>query len=91
VKRKRAILVGLAALIALVAPAAASAHAYLTKTVPTASATLDTPPKSVQLTFSEPVEPRFAIISVTDKDAVSQVDGPIARSPADPDTLVVPL
>ncbi len=89
--RGRAIVVGLVALAALVLPAAASAHAYLTKTVPTASATLDTAPTSVQLTFDEAVEPRFAIISVTDKDASTQTAGPITRSPSNPDTLVVPL
>jgi copper transport protein len=89
--RRRGLLVGLVALAALVLPAAASAHAYLTKTVPSASATLDRAPTSVQLTFDEAVEPRFAIISVTDKDAVSQTTGPITRSPSNPDTLVVPL
>ncbi len=47
----------------------ASAHAYLTKTFPVASAVLDAPPPDVALTFDEAVEPRFAIISVTDKDA----------------------
>ena len=55
-----------AAGIALLAPAAASAHAYLIKTVPAASVVLNTPPSSVQLTYDEAVEPRFAIISVTD-------------------------
>ena len=89
--RRRSVLVCLLALAALALPAAASAHAYLTKTVPTPSATLDKAPTSVQLTFDEAVEPRFAIISVTDKDANSQTTGPIERSPANPDTLVVPL
>ena len=45
----------------------------------------------MQLTFDEAVEPRFAIISVTDKDASSQTTGPVTRSPSNPDTLVVPL
>ena len=48
------------------AAGAASAHAYLVKTVPAASGVLDVPPPNVQLTYDEAVEPRFAIISVTD-------------------------
>jgi copper transport protein len=79
------------AAIALAVPAAASAHAYLVKTVPAASVTLETPPPSVQLTFDEAVEPRFAIISVTDAAAHSETTGPVTRSPSDPNTLVVPL
>lgn len=76
---------------ALVAPAAASAHAYLVKTVPAASVILNRAPTSVQLTFDEAVEPRFAIISVTDVQAQQETTGPVTRSPSNPDTLVVPL
>ena len=46
-------------------PSAASAHAYLVRTVPAASGVLDAPPPNIQLTYDEAVEPRFAIISVT--------------------------
>src|SRR5262249_35734494 len=49
------------------------------------------PPKSVSLTFDEAVEPKFAIVSVTDVGAHSETTGRVQRSPADPDTLVVPL
>ena len=76
---------------ALLVPAAASAHAYLIKTVPAASVVLNAAPASVQLTYDEAVEPRFAIISVTDVGAHSETTGPVARSPSNPDTLVVPL
>src|SRR4029079_17237607 len=38
-----------------------------------------------------PVEPRFAIVSVTDAAGRQQTDGPPHRSPSDPDTLVVRL
>jgi copper transport protein len=77
--------------VALALPATASAHAYLTHTVPAASVTLNGPPPAVALTFDEAVEPRFAIISVTDADGHQQTSGPLARTPANPDTLVVPL
>jgi copper transport protein len=78
-------------LCSLAAPPRASAHAYLVKTVPAASGVLDVPPRTVQLTYDEAVEPRFAIISVTDAAGKQQTIGPVTRSPANPDTLVVPL
>ena len=80
-----------AAAAALAFAGAASAHAYLVKTVPQASVVLTSPPPNVQLTFDEAVEPRFATISVTDAEAHQQATGPPARSPTNPDTLVVPL
>ena len=39
--------------------AAASAHAYLVKTVPAASGVLEAPPPNIQLTYDEAVEPRL--------------------------------
>ena len=86
--------IGVAAAVAaaaLLLPAAASAHAYLIKTVPAASVILNKAPTSVQLTFDEAVEPRFAIVSVTDVSAHQETTGPVTRSPSNPDTLVVPL
>jgi copper transport protein len=80
-----------AALIALLAPASASAHAYLTKTAPTPGAILDTPPRTIALTYDEAVEPRFAIISVTNARGDQLTTAPVHRSPSNPDTLVVPL
>jgi copper transport protein len=77
--------------VALLLPTAASAHAYLVKTVPAASVTLNAPPPDVELTFDEAVEPLFALISVTDVNARQQTTGPVRRSPSNPDTLVVPL
>src|SRR5258708_11389170 len=77
--------------LVLMLPAAASAHAYLVKTFPVASQVLNAPPPDVALTFDEAVEPRFAIISVTDVGARSETTGPVHRAASDPDTLVVPL
>jgi copper transport protein len=74
-----------------VLPSAASAHAYLVKTVPAASVVLNAPPPNIQLTYDEAVEPRFAIISVTDATGRQETTGLPRRSPANPDTLVVPL
>jgi copper transport protein len=76
---------------ALALPAAASAHAVLLRTVPQASGTVSTPPREVELTFSEAVEPRFAIVSVTDAAAHHETAGAPRRSPSNPDTIVIPL
>ena len=77
--------------IAAAQPSAASAHAYLIKTAPAASEVLDAPPPNVGLTYDEAVEPRFAIISVTSASGEQETTGSPTRSPANPDTLVVPL
>ena len=81
----------LAMLAALVLPASAFAHAALLKTDPSASATLDKAPTHVALTYSEAVEPRFAIVSVTNAAGTQETDGPPARSATSPDELEVPL
>ena len=77
--------------MALLLPVAASAHAYLVRTVPSASGIVAKPPPNVSLTFDEAVEPRFALISVTDSRGRQESSGPLHRSATDPDTLVVPL
>jgi copper transport protein len=88
--RRGALLVPAAA-AALALPAAAWAHAALLRTEPVASRTVNAPPAQVRLTYSEPVEPRFAIVSVTDADGRQVTDGSPARSPGAPQTLVTPL
>ncbi|MEO6858119.1 MAG: copper resistance protein CopC [Solirubrobacteraceae bacterium] len=77
--------------LVLTMPAAASAHAYLVRTVPAASVVLNAPPRNIQLTYDEAVEPRFAIISVTNAAGRQETTGPVQRSPANPDTLIVPV
>ena len=80
-----------ALVVALAAPASAFAHAVLLRTTPSASVTLNKPPRTLQMTFSEAVEPRFATVSVTDPQAQAQTAGGPTRSPSDPDTLVTAL
>jgi copper transport protein len=79
------------AVAALALPAAAWAHAALLRTVPEASRTINAAPPEVRLTYSEPVEPRFAIVSVTDASAKQVTSGDPAAAPGSPDTLVTPL
>jgi copper transport protein len=86
------IVAAFAALAAVPAfPAAASAHAYLIRTVPAASVVLNAPPPNVQLTYDEAVEPRLAVISVTNASGQQETTGPVRPSPANPDTLIVPV
>jgi copper transport protein len=88
---RRAGLVAALAGAALALPASAFAHAALLHTVPQASGTVNTAPRQVSLTYSEAVEPRFAIVSVTDAAGRQQTAGPPRRSAADADTLLVPM
>jgi copper transport protein len=88
---RRTLVIGAAVATALVLPAAAFAHAALLSTTPAASVTVNTPPRQVALVYSEAVEPRFAIVSVTDSAAHAQTAGAPRRSPANADELDVPL
>jgi len=58
------ILVALAAIACLAAPA--SAHAFLKRAQPSAGAVLAAAPKSVALAFTEKLEPAFSGATVTD-------------------------
>jgi copper transport protein len=89
--RGRAGIGALAAAAALTLPAAASAHAVLESTSPAASGTVNAPPIEASLTFSEPVEPRFAVISVTNAAGEQQAAAAPSRSPENVRTLTVPL
>jgi copper transport protein len=89
-RRRVALLLAVAA-GALALPAAAWAHAALLRTVPLPSAVLDHSPPVVLLTYSEAVEPRFAIVSVTNQSGTQESAGPPRRSASNADTLVVPL
>jgi copper transport protein len=73
------------------APASAWGHASLLQTSPVASRVAPHAVGNVALTFSETVEPRFAVISVTDAKGRQRADGPATRSLADPRTLVRPV
>ena len=90
-RRGRTVTTLLVLAAALAAPAAAWAHAALLRTVPSASGVVNRPPAHVDLTYSEAVEPRFAIVSVTDAAGHRRTEGVPRRSATDPDTLLVPL
>ncbi|HET8893218.1 MAG TPA: copper resistance protein CopC [Gaiellaceae bacterium] len=89
--RRRLLAVAAVSAAALLLPALASAHAYLVKTFPAASQEVDTPPAQLRLVYDEAVEPKFAVISVTDAAAHQEVNGTVHRSAANPNELDVPL
>ncbi|MDX6690879.1 MAG: copper transport protein [Solirubrobacteraceae bacterium] len=72
-------------------PASAGAHAALLKAVPAASGILNGPPAALKLTYSEAVEPRFAVVSVTDKSGNRVATARPSRSPRNVAELDVPL
>lgn len=91
-RRGRAVVVVLAMAAALLAaPTGAWGHAALLRTSPSASGTVNGSPADVALTYSEAVEPRFAIISVTDAAGHSQTTGHPARSKSNADQLTIPV
>jgi copper transport protein len=88
---RRGALIAAVVAAALAAPASAWAHAALLHTTPSASVVLNRPPKQVAMNYSEAVEPRFAIVSITDAAGRRVAAGPPGRSPTNPDTLVTKL
>lgn len=78
-----------AALVALAAPGAASAHATLVQSTPADGAVLARAPAQVVLRFSEPVETAFGSIRVYDSDARRVDSGHTARPAADAVSVVV--
>ena len=79
------------ALVALALPASAWAHAALLRTTPSASGTVNVAPSQVTLAYSEPIEPRFAIVSVTNAAGRQVTSGEPRSAPGSPQTLVTPL
>jgi copper transport protein len=76
------------AAVTAAAPSSAFAHASLLATSPAAQRVAPHAPDDVELTFSEAVEPRFAVISITDVKGRQVGQGRPERSPADARTIV---
>lgn len=81
----------LTALLLLVSPPLAAAHAVLVASSPPRRATLARPPERVALTFNERVEPAYSRMSVWDESG-RRVDATDAGvDPRDPRVLAVSL
>jgi copper transport protein len=87
--RKLVTVAAATAVVALVVPAAASAHATLIRSNPTDGAVLAQAPGRVTLQFSEPVETSLGAISVLDANLRQIQIGRLAH-PA-PDTITAAL
>ena len=85
--RRGAMAVVLAATGIATAPASAWGHASLLSTSPAAQRVAPHTPDELALTFSEAVEPRFAVISITDVKGRQVGVGAPSRSAADPRTI----
>ena len=90
--RRRAVLAAsLAAALVLALPAVAWAHAALLRTSPSASGVLSGPPGRLILTYTEPIAPKLAIVSVTDVGGHRVTAGSPQRAATNANELVVPL
>ncbi|MDX6538133.1 MAG: copper transport protein [Gaiellales bacterium] len=87
--RGGALIVVLTVVLAL--PAAAWGHASLLATQPQASGVLSHPPTEVRLSYSEHIEPRFAVISVTDANGSQEMVGSPANVSGDQDSIFIKL
>ena len=86
---RRVVAATLVLLLAL--PATAFGHAALVRTAPSAAGIVTPAPKEVALTFSEPVEPRFAAVSISDAQGKPVTAGNPRRKPGDPTGVTIPL
>jgi len=88
----RAIVAVAAALCLLVLwPAVAGAHAVLLRATPSSSESLTAPPQQVQLLFSEPLDPVFSHVEVTDASGLQVDTGDSHLDPQDDRLLAVSL
>jgi methionine-rich copper-binding protein CopC len=67
----------------------ATAHPKITKSEPAAGAVLETAPKTIQLTFSEPLEPAFSTIVLKRVDGTTVATEAAKIDPAAPGVLVL--
>jgi len=76
---------------ALLAPAAAFAHAHLERSMPAAGAMLKQAPQELMLWFSEAVEPKFSSIEVRDAKGDAVQDGVASAVPGNTAQLRIGL
>jgi methionine-rich copper-binding protein CopC len=69
----------------------ASAHAFLDHAVPPVGATVAASPSTLQLFFSEPIEPLFSGVTVATAGGQPVTTGAAAVDPNNPAALVLPL
>jgi methionine-rich copper-binding protein CopC len=88
--RRKLLANALLAIGLLIAAPAAFAHAHPKVMLPTADS-VGPSPAMVTITFSEPIEPRFSSISVTDEKGKQFNTATSMPAPGDPTTLTLTL
>ena len=92
---RRALILGLTGagvgLAALILAGTASAHALLVRSEPVADGVLVTAPTTIELWFSEPLEPAFSSARLIDTTGTAVRTGAPLVDPADPLHLTLPL
>jgi copper transport protein len=83
--------VGLAMLLLVLLPIAASAHALVSSSDPADGAILDQAPAAVTITFTEKPDPKLSGIQVLDSLGHQVDSGPTSQVPGNPVELTVPL
>ncbi|MDI3256465.1 MAG: copper resistance protein CopC [Kyrpidia sp.] len=75
----------------LAVPSKASAHAYLVRAMPAPGSTVPRMPAQIQLWFSDPLEVRFADVTVLAPDGKPIGAGPLTGDPHDAASLILPV
>ena len=70
---------------------AAAAHAFLDRAMPPVGGVVATAPWEVRLTFTEPIEPAFSGIELSDAAGAAIATGPAAVAAGNPAQLVLAL
>jgi methionine-rich copper-binding protein CopC len=79
------------AMLLLLMPSIAFAHAQLRQAEPPVGAVVHIPPAQVELTFSETVEPRFSAVMVTDVTGAQMDKHDLHATPGDTKRLAISL
>jgi methionine-rich copper-binding protein CopC len=89
--RRQLLRAALLAAATALTPRPAASHAVLVRSSPARRTVLSQPPRRVELTFNEPVEPAYSTVSVWGADGRRVDSQDISVSPADPRVLSVGL
>lgn len=80
-----------AAFLAAAPAAAAFAHAYLSRAIPPAGATVTAPPREVRCSFTEELEPDFSTLEVKNAAGTRVDTGKMHMNPQDAKQMVIGL
>jgi copper transport protein len=89
---RRIAALGLAAgVFVVILPSGASAHALLQSSSPRDGSVVQTAPKQVTISYTEPPDPKLAVVQVLSATGAQEASGPARVAPGRPKDLVVSL